>query len=119
VAVREEFDRPHLVLESQAGLARVALAEGDLSRALSTVEPILAFLQEHNLDGTEEPFEIYLTLYRVLHANEDSRARPVLDAACTLLQERAARIDDEVLRHSFLHNVPANYALVVAREAGQ
>jgi ATP/maltotriose-dependent transcriptional regulator MalT len=40
-----------------------------------------------------------------LCANQDPRASDVLHTAHRLLQELAAKIDDEDLRHSFLHNV--------------
>ncbi|MCI0478606.1 MAG: hypothetical protein L0Y55_20385, partial [Anaerolineales bacterium] len=57
-------------------------------------------------DGTDEPFRIYLTCYRVLRANQDARADTILRTAQNLLQERAARISDETARRSFLENVP-------------
>ena len=43
---------------------------------------------------------------RVLQASGDPRAGEVLANAHTMLQERAARIDDEELRRSYLENVP-------------
>ena len=49
---------------------------------------------------------IYSTCYRVLSANEDPRAGEILDAAYHQLQERAATIEDEDLRRSYLENVP-------------
>jgi hypothetical protein len=60
----------------------------------------------HPLDGTREPFRIYLTCYRVLRANHDPRAKELLETAHHTLQERAAGIADEEQRRSFLENVP-------------
>jgi tetratricopeptide (TPR) repeat protein len=99
-------------MEALAGLARVALEQRDPAQALLHVEEILDHLQAHTLDGTYEPFRIYLTCVRVLQAHEDARAAGVLRTAHTLLQERAAGIEDERLRRSFLENVPAHQELI-------
>jgi class 3 adenylate cyclase/tetratricopeptide (TPR) repeat protein len=103
-------------MEVRAGLARLALAQGDPSQALQHTEPILQHLQSHTLDGTYEPFRIRLTCYRVLRANDDPRAGEVLRTAYELLQERAAGIEDEHLRGSFLEKVPWHQELVQEAE---
>jgi tetratricopeptide (TPR) repeat protein len=99
-------------VEARAGLARVALAQGDKLQALEHVEAILHHLQAHTVDGTHEPFRIRLTCYQILRANKDARAGEVLRTAYGLLQERAAGIEDERLRHSFLEKVPFHRELV-------
>jgi tetratricopeptide (TPR) repeat protein len=110
--LRLEFDQPHLATEPIAGLARVYLAQDDLIQAQNHVDEIMDFLRDNTLDGTEEPFLVYLTCYRVLHANDDPRAQDVLNTAYTKLQEQAERIDDDELRHSFLENVAANREII-------
>jgi tetratricopeptide (TPR) repeat protein len=113
-----ETNRPRQSIESLACLARVSMARGDIEQALNQVELILTYLEPethskgHPLDGTIEPVRIYLTCYQVLKANKDNRAHDILDEAHNLLQQRAATISDEALRHSFLHNVPANREVV-------
>jgi adenylate cyclase len=92
-------------MEPLAGLAWVSMAQGDLAPAKANVEEILHHMATGTLDGTLEPFRIYLTCYRVLQANRDPRAGELLDMAHNLLQERAAKIGDEDLRHSFLENM--------------
>jgi len=99
-------------MEALAGLARVALAGGEPLQAMTHVNEILVHLQAHSLDGTYEPFRIYWTCYRVLQAHHDARAAEVLRTACALLQERAAGIEDDGLRCSFLENVPAHQWLI-------
>jgi tetratricopeptide (TPR) repeat protein len=99
-------------MEALAGLARVALEQGDPAQALLHVEEILDHLQAHTLDGTYEPFRVYWTCYRVLRAHHDPRAAQILHIAYTLLQQRAAGIEDENLRRSFLENVEANRRIV-------
>jgi Tfp pilus assembly protein PilF len=114
--LRRELGQAHLATEPLAGLARVALAQGDLAGAKTCVDEILSHLEKgtpgsgagHPLDGTDEPLRILLTCYQVLRAFGNSRADEVLAEAYRLLQERAAKIDDKALRRSYLENVRAN-----------
>ncbi|MEW6094420.1 MAG: AAA family ATPase, partial [Chloroflexota bacterium] len=95
-------------MEPLAGLARVALAQGDLAQAQTQVEEILSHLEINTLDGTDQPFLVYLTCYRVLLANQDPRAQAILATSYRLLQEQAAKITDEVMRSTFLEKVLVN-----------
>jgi tetratricopeptide (TPR) repeat protein len=119
LALRQEIGQPHLAMESLAGLIRVSLARGDLTQAQDQAEEILAYLEANTLDGTDEPFRIYLTCYRALRANQDRRARDILTTAHSLLQDQAAKIGDEALQRSFLENVAAHRELVAAYRASQ
>jgi tetratricopeptide (TPR) repeat protein len=114
IAIRRALGDLNLVMESLAGLARVAMAEGDLTQAQAHVTEILNHLQIGTLDGADEPLQVYWTCYRVLCANHDPRAPDILHTAHTRLQERAARIGDEEMRHSFLENVSAHREIVEA-----
>jgi hypothetical protein len=87
-------------MEPLAGLARVSLLQGELDRAQAWVEDILEHLKTQSLDGAEDPFRVYLTCYHVLKATGEARAEVILTTAHDLLQERAAKIDDGVLRRS-------------------
>ena len=71
----------HHTAEPQAGLARLALAAGALPSALTEMEAVLLILQSYPLAGFDEPFQIYLTCYTVLVAQQDSRAAPLLATA--------------------------------------
>jgi tetratricopeptide (TPR) repeat protein len=104
----------HSAAEPLAGLARVALAQGDPAEAQARVEEILKELERGPLVDILEPFRVYLTCYRVLHANGDRRAEEILCTAHSLLQEQAANIDDEALRHSFLESVAAHRDIIAA-----
>jgi DNA-binding SARP family transcriptional activator/class 3 adenylate cyclase len=117
--IRRELNQPHWAMEPQAGLASISLAEGDLVQALAHVEEILGYLKAHPMpDGMVEPFQVYLTCYRVLRANGDPRAKEIMDVACRLLQERAKKIDDEALRRSYLENVAAHREIVAEYTQG-
>jgi len=112
--MRRESGEPHLAMESLSGLARVSLAQGDLQLAQAQVKEILDYLETNTLDGTDEPFRVYLTCYRVLRANQDLRAQDILNKAHCLLQEQAAKISDEGLRRSFLENVAVHREIIRA-----
>jgi tetratricopeptide (TPR) repeat protein len=112
MAVWRGLGRHNIAMEPLAGLARVCLTQRDLTQAQVHVEKILSHLENHTLEGAEEPFRVYLTCYCVLCANQDPRAQTVLDTAYNLLQEWAASINDEELRRSFLENAPAHREIV-------
>ncbi len=116
LTLRRELGQHNLAIESLAGLARVSLAQGDQKQSQTMVEEILRHLETKTLDGTDGPFWIYLTCYKVLHASGDPRARTILNTAHDLLQERASRIADAELQRSYLENVPAH--LEIVREWG-
>jgi len=108
LASRRELGQAYLAMEPLAGLARVALAQGDLLQARACADEILNYLESSSLDGTEEPLRIYLTCYRVLSTTQDPRAQDILVTAHDLLQEQAARIHDGRMRRSFLESVAAH-----------
>ena len=109
----QQLGKPALAAEPQAGLAQIALAQGDLAGAQAQVEAILPVLAEQPRAGYNNPFFIYLTCYRVLAANGDSRAAALLQQGYDLLQQDAAALDDES-RQRFLTAVPIHRDLVTA-----
>ena len=111
--LRQEMDQPHLVIESQEGLVRVAIKMRDNATAQQIIETLMSYLDKGNtLEGTESPNRIYLTCYQVLKANNDPRASTILEDGYNLLQERATKISDEELRQCFLNNVAVNREIV-------
>jgi len=106
VALRRELGQQALAMESQAGLARVQLARGDLAQAQSHVATLLEHL--YSGESLEPPFRIYLTCYLVLKDSQDPRAGEILETAHHLLQEQAAKITDEETLRSFLENIPSH-----------
>ena len=108
------------MLEALAGLAGVSLEQGDSVSAVSHVQRILDHLAKHpRLEGTHEPVWVCHVSYRVLSALQDPRVEELLHYTYHLLMDRAAKIEDEALRSSFLENVPANREIVAAWEALQ
>jgi hypothetical protein len=114
----QELDQSHLTLGGKAGLARAAVAQGDLATALAHVSEILAYLAEGGgLQGTWEPLRIYLTCYQVLQLAGDQKADEILETAFNLLEELASRIPDQAYRSLFLEKVPWHREILSAWEA--
>jgi predicted ATPase len=112
LAIQHEMGQYNRAVEAQAGLARLFLIQNDLKGALAQAEEILSLIDNIPWCGLGEPFRVYLTCYRVLKANQDPRAREILNTAYHLLQERAAKVSDEEMRRSFLENVTAHREIV-------
>ncbi len=120
-AVAQEIDDP-MQHDASAGLARVALAEGDTAAALAAVaalKPLLDFVAAGGtLDGTEDPRQIELTCHQVLQRAGDPRAAEWLQRAHTALMAQADAIGRSAsyagLRQGFLQNIPHHRAIVAA-----
>jgi tetratricopeptide (TPR) repeat protein len=118
--IRTELTQPALATEPGAGLARLALARGEMTAALAQIESILSHLGSGgSLDGTDEPLRVYLSCYSVLAAGADERAQAVLQTAYGLLQARAGAINDEAARQSYLQNVACNREIIEAWQQNQ
>jgi tetratricopeptide (TPR) repeat protein len=103
-----------------AGLARVALAQGDTAEALRQVNGVLAYLDDGGkLETTQSPTFIELTCYQVLARSSDLRAAEWLERAHTHLMARAATIPDAALREGFLKNIPEHREIIAAWAATQ
>lgn len=103
--LRQELGETNRAMEAQAGLARIALAQGRLSTAQAHGQAILHHLTQHTVDGTEEPLLIYLTCYQVLARLVDPQAALMLQQAYQELQKRAAQIDDLHFRRTFWETI--------------
>jgi len=104
------------ILEPLAGLARVHLRLGDAKTAATYVAEILPHLSVHTYAGIVELIRIYLTCYRVLYLQEDSRAKEILTMGYRVLQDRAAKILDTNLRKNYFENIIAHRDLMTEYE---
>ena len=98
-----------------AGLAEVALRQGELAQALSWVEPILTHLQTHQLDRTDEELYVYLVCYHVLRAAKDACAADLLQRAFEQLQARAATLENDRQQQLFW-SVPCHAEVLAATQ---
>jgi len=123
VRLRHELGQHSLAMDDLAGLARVALMQGDAKQARKQVEEVLAWIEANGTGGIEYPLQVYLTCYRILSATAGGdpsaleRARSILSSAHAMLMEQAAGIRDQALRQKFLESVKANREIVAAWEA--
>jgi predicted ATPase/DNA-binding SARP family transcriptional activator/DNA-binding XRE family transcriptional regulator len=104
---------PLLTAEPHAGLAALALAEGEAHLALTHVDRIVRLMAEQPRVGMADPSSVYLTCYQVLKASRDPRAGTILEAGQLILADDAAHLSDERWRRSFAE-VPAHRALRTA-----
>jgi len=100
--------------EACAGLARVALAQGDGAAALRELQAVLDHVARGGtLDGTDARL-VELTCHQALARVGDPRAAEWLTRAHEALQAQAATIPDAALRQGFLHNIPHRREIVAA-----
>ena len=112
---------------ASAGLARVALAEGDTAAALTALQPLLDHVAAGGtLDGAEYPRLIELTCHQAFARAGDPAAADWLARAHTALMAQADAITREssqdssqhgagpALRQGFLSNIPHHREIVAA-----
>jgi tetratricopeptide (TPR) repeat protein len=99
-----------------AGLARAAVARGDLASALGHVEALLAGPQPDAKapDTTFHPELVALTCHEVLARAGDARAAACLERASVLLWAVANRIPDSKQRQAHLAAMPHRRAIAAA-----
>jgi class 3 adenylate cyclase/tetratricopeptide (TPR) repeat protein len=105
--------------DASAGLACVALAEGDAVAAVAALEPLLEHIAAGGtLDGSEHPRMVELSCHQALARAGDPRAAEWLARAHGALMAQADAIDrstsDAALRQGFLQNVPHHREIVMA-----
>ncbi len=116
-----EGELPIFEMEPRTGVAHTYFLQGKIPLARQAFEPVLAFWDMgHSLDGLYEPLKVYLVGYEVLSASgEGERGRDILKTGYAILQERATKISDETMRHSFLTHVLTHRELAAAYEKEQ
>jgi tetratricopeptide (TPR) repeat protein len=112
IKLRKNLGEITPAMESTAGLARTCLASGRLDEAKGFIHEILGYLEEGSLDGADEPARVYLTCYSILQASQDPQADEILGKANEFVMERANKIMDEDLRHSYLFQVPTHREII-------
>lgn len=126
LAIREQQGIDGAVMDTAAGVALLAWSAGALAEARDRVAEIVTWVDANGADSLEYPLQVYLICYNVLqtaaddHPPQQDEAQRLLTAAHTLLEEKAARIQDPDLRRHFLESVPFNHALRTAwQQAGR
>ena len=106
--------------DAAAGLARLALAEGDLAAALRHLQPVLdRAAAAGGVPDAEYPRRVELHCHLVLASADDPRAQAWLQRAHDNLMVSAATIADAALREGFLNNIPDHRAILAAWAVAQ
>jgi tetratricopeptide (TPR) repeat protein len=119
--LRREIGQDALAIDDLAGLARIALKQGQIEKALEHAEGTMKWITEQGIDGIDYPLRVYLTAAEVLAAaGQPERACEILATSDSLVQERADHISDEITRDAFLENVPLHRQLCecIAAQSG-
>ncbi len=104
---------PAYALEATAGLARCALAVGNLTLAHEYAAQVWSYLEQHGVQGMEFPILAYLTCVQVFQAlNLSEKSLAALNVGYQELIQRAERISDPEWRKSYLTEVPEHRTLL-------
>lgn len=103
--------------DATAGLARVALAEGDVASALATLQPVLDHVSAGGALGAGSDESLFaLTCYQALARAGDLSATEWLARAHAALMLQADAISEAALRQCYLQNFPHHREIVAAWE---
>ena len=118
--IRHSLGQEILAMEPLTGLAQVELSQNDPAAAFRYIEHILSHLAGGgNLEGTEEPLRIYLTVYLTLAENHDPRTNQILENAHSLLREQVSKIREQTHKEMFIQNVPWRQQIEQLWQQGQ
>jgi tetratricopeptide (TPR) repeat protein len=99
--------------DARAGLARGALAQGNLDKARELVTAIWNYLRQQGAQGIEFPVRAYLTCADIFDALGDSEMScAAVEEGYRELIQRADKISNSDWRASFLENVPEHRAIL-------
>lgn len=111
IHLRRKLGQDNMAILDLAGLAWVTVRRKRDDQALTQVDEILTWLEANDTTYFNELPHVYWRCYQVLKAaiatapHLNLMRLGVLDAAYNVLQNRAERIEDNRLRHSYLTNV--------------
>ena len=70
--------------------------------------------RDPGLPGAQRPLRVYLICYQALRAAGDARGDAVIEQAYRSLMDRAARLQEDSARRSFLQNIPVHREITQA-----
>lgn len=107
-------------IDISAGLASVALRQGELDRAIGYIEEILTSLEQGWAMQIDNLSWVFYTSYRVLQAQATGRpeqihrAEAILSTAYTVLHSLAAQLQDKKQARGFLQNIQWHQGILAA-----
>lgn len=113
IHLHQEMGQTGMILEPEAGLARISLVERDMTALRKFGEAIWQATQNKpELPDIHERVRVYLTGYRCLEAISDDRAIGLLNQGYALLQQLAGYFNEPQQRQQFIHGIDAHRALL-------
>ncbi len=107
--IREKTGQAALIIDSRAGLLRIALAENRRHDIAILLDWISTAIDDRGVDGVEHLSRLYVTLARAWNAvGQPALARQAALNGQAMLDERAALIADPAIRRSYLEHVASN-----------
>ncbi|HYH11922.1 MAG TPA: hypothetical protein VD789_06165, partial [Thermomicrobiales bacterium] len=98
-----------LVIDSLAGLLRVAVVIGDIGGARSLLTEIDERIASRGIVGVEHPGRLFVTLVDAFRwLGEHERAEGALRSGVAVIGERAGWITDPIYRESYVTCVPSH-----------
>lgn len=99
--------------DALAGLARCALAQGNLDEARRHATEVWTHLEQHGAQGMEFPIRAYQTCAEILDAlGESEKSRAAVEEGYRELIQRAEKISNIEWGRSFLENVPEHRVML-------
>jgi class 3 adenylate cyclase/predicted ATPase len=119
--LRHQLEQPGPDIDVLAGLAYVAMAQGNLKKAKTKVDKVLAWLDVHPPAPLDNALWVYLTCYKVLQnmPAATQRARAVLTTAHNLLQHQVNSLDNPIFQESFLNHIKPHQEIMTLWAATQ
>ncbi len=113
LSIRRELQAAAAAIEDTAALARLALIQDKVKKALRLAKTCVRYLNEKGVAGMEFPLIVYMTCYDVLRqTDQQAEARQLLTDAYILLMQRASAISEPIMRDSLLQNMPVNQRIL-------
>lgn len=113
--VRLEIGQLAQAIENRAGLARIAIQQGNLRIAQQNAQICLDWLDNEGEAGIENCVQVYHTIAQVWsRLGHSAQAEEILNRAGQLLADRANKITDTAMRYSYLNKVTLHRKLVDA-----
>jgi tetratricopeptide (TPR) repeat protein len=107
--ILRSFEMFNRALEAEAGLAYLAFLEGNAPVALQGALAILAHLEKHPVDFTEDVCQLLLACYRILSSLDPAAAARLGNVVRHHLDTRTATLDPATLK--LFWQIPAHHEL--------